>query len=70
MFSDPADPPDVLAARATETAEMRRWVTEANAKNGNKEGQALDPNASYGWSLRAPKEAVAAADKKRCASEQ
>ena len=41
MFSNPADPPDVLAARATEKAEMRRGVTEANAKNGNKEGHAL-----------------------------
>ncbi len=28
MFSDPADPPDVLAARATELAHISTWVVE------------------------------------------
>jgi len=36
MFSDPADKgyPDILAARALEVREMKRWVAEANANNG------------------------------------
>ena len=35
MFSNPADPPDAVAARKTEVQEMKRWVKEANERNGN-----------------------------------
>lgn len=33
MFSDPADPPDVLAARQLEVAHMRAWIAQ-RAKTG------------------------------------
>jgi hypothetical protein len=33
MFSNPADPPDAVAARRVEVQEMRRWVAEANTRN-------------------------------------
>ena len=35
MFSNPADPLDAIAAREAEVGEMKRWVAEANARNGN-----------------------------------
>jgi lysosomal Pro-X carboxypeptidase len=35
MFSNPADPPDAVDARKTEVQEMKRWVKDANQRNGN-----------------------------------
>ena len=36
MFSDPADTPDIVAARGFEVATMHGWVKQAYEKNGVK----------------------------------
>ena len=43
MFSNPLDPPSVIAARATQRAHMRNWIDERRARQQTpKANPALD----------------------------
>ena len=37
MFSNPADTPDILAARAVERGQMRKWVQEVADRHARAE---------------------------------